>query len=95
MSFTDGKPFVATEENCKAMWSCGKNGKYFRCYLCGHKFIPGDIVRWQFTNNVPGAGGNPLVCEKCDGTPEEVIEKWKKMNEEVKEKFWWFSRYDE
>ena len=90
MSFTDGKPFAATNEDLKRSWSGGKDGKYFRCYLCGHRFKEGDIVRWQYTNDTPGAGGNPFVCVKCDGTREEIIEKWKQMHIEVRQKFWWF-----
>jgi hypothetical protein len=88
MSFTDGKPRIATEQDCKARWSCGKPGERFRCCLCGHKFVVGDVWRFQFTNNIPNAGGNPLVCEKCDGP--DVVERWKKMCEEYKTKFWHF-----
>lgn len=93
-SFTNGKPFVATEENCKAPWGCGKNGKYFRCGFCGHKFVPGDIVRWQYTNNVSGADGNPLVCKECDDEDRAVVvEKWRALCKEFQsEKFWWFRR---
>lgn len=93
MSFTDQKPFKATAEDVQKSWSGGRNGKYFRCYLCGHKFQEGDIVRWQFTNDIPGAGGNPLVCESCDGPKEKVIEKWKAMHAEARsERMWWFSK---
>ena len=89
MSFTDGKPRIATKEDCNAPWS--GNRKNFRCYLCGYKFKVGDYWRWQFTNNIQGASGNPLVCKNCDGP--DVIEKWKALHEEAKsEKFWWFNR---
>lgn len=91
MSFTDGKPFVATAEECKYSWSCGPRGLYFRCYLCGYRFKVGDVVRWQFTNNIPKAGGNPLVCANCDGP--DVIEKWVALCAEAKsDKFWWFRK---
>jgi hypothetical protein len=89
MSFTDGKPFVVTEEDTHLAWSGGENGKYFRCNLCGYKFKAGDIARWQFTNNIEGAGGNPMVCSSCDNN---VIEKWKQMKLDVKTKYWWFNR---
>jgi hypothetical protein len=89
VSFTDGKPFTVTEEDIHKPWSGGANGKYFRCGLCGHKFVSGETARWQFTNNIPGAGGNPLVCSACD-TPD-VIEKWKQMHVDAKTKFWWFT----
>lgn len=94
MSFTDGKPRVATEEDVHANWSGGKDGKYFRCGLCGHKFVVGDYWRFVFTNNIPGAAGNPLVCKDCDGYHEgvHVIERWKKMCEDSRTKYWWFNR---
>jgi hypothetical protein len=92
MSFTDGKPFVATEEDLKRPWMGGKRGEYFRCFLCGHRFVPGDVVRWQFTNDIPGAAGNPLVCKACDGTKDEVVAKWKAMHSEVNGRMWWFCR---
>ena len=93
MSFTDQKPFIVTEEICNSRWSGGARGKYFRCNLCGHRFVLGDVVRWIYSNHVKGAGGNPLVCGKCDGPNSEVITKWKKLTEEFKsDKFWWFRK---
>jgi hypothetical protein len=94
MSFTNGKPWIATEKDVHASWSGGKDGKYFRCALCGYKFKVGDTVRLQYTNDVPGAGGNPLVCQKCDGTKEEIVAKWRAMHEESKGRWWWFCRDD-
>jgi hypothetical protein len=93
--FTDGKPFVATEADCRAHWGGGRNGVWFRCYLCGHKFKPGDVVRWQYTNDVQGAGGNPMVCQKCDGTKDEIVAKWKAMWDDANGRMWWFSRTEE
>jgi hypothetical protein len=90
MSFTNGKPWIATEKDCDAPWGGSPHGKRFRCYLCGCKFKPGDRVRWQYTNDVPEAGGNPLVCEKCDGTKEEIVAKMKAMREEARGRMWWF-----
>ena len=90
MSFTDGKAWTVTEEETHLNWSGGKNGKYFRCNLCGHKFKAGDTARFQFTNGTPGAGGNPLVCLNCDGP--DVVERWKQMCEDAHTKFWWFNR---
>ena len=85
MSFTDGKPWIATEKDCKGNWSCGENGKNFRCGLCGYKFKPGDKVRWQYTNDTgPESSGNPLVCKSCDGTKEEIVEKMKANYREFK-----------
>lgn len=93
MSFTNGKPFVATEEHCKLPWGLGKEGSKFRCTLCGYKFMVGDIVRWQFTNDVAGASGNPLLCKKCDGTKEEIVNKMVELRKEfMSERFWSFRR---
>lgn len=85
MSFTDQKPRIATKEDLSANWSCGKNGKYFRCYLCGHKFVEGDY--WRFVYAFHKHLTNFMVCEKCDG--EDVLDRWEKANQELENKFWW------
>jgi len=90
--FTDQQPQWATESDLKGPWSGGKNGIYFRCYLCGYKFKLGDYWRWVYTNDTPGAWGNPLVCQDCDGTKEEIVKKWAKMHTEAETKYWWFTR---
>jgi hypothetical protein len=93
MSFTDQKPRVATEEDCHAGWMGVSNGVYFRCGFCGYRFQPGDYWRWVFTNDVPGAGGNPMTCKACDtGNRESMIAKWRAMHEEAKMRMWWFAR---
>lgn len=83
---------TATEKDCHMRWLCGRDGKYFRCAFCGHKFVPGDLYRIVYTNDMKGAYGNPIVCEKCDG--EDVRDRWRKMSEEAYSRFWWFSRPD-
>jgi len=88
MSFTNQKPFVATAADCAAGWSGGKNGKYFRCYLCGHQFIPGDTVRWVFAAHQHL--GNFMVCVKCDGP--DVLDRWVLHNQEFRQRFWWANR---
>lgn len=92
MSFTDGKPRIVTETECNARWSFGKPGEFFRCAFCGHKFIVGDSWRFLYTNDIPEAGGNPLVCKDCDAPDKELRERWKAMCEEFKTRFWWFAR---
>lgn len=74
MSFTDGKPWIATTKDTQTRWSSGKPGEHFRCGMCGHNFVVGDQVRWQYTNDIPNAGGNPLVCAACDGP--DFVERW-------------------
>lgn len=82
MLFTDQKPRIATEEDCKANWSGHKNGAWFKCTLCGHKFIVGDYWRWIY-----GKGYlNFIVCRCCDsGNVEEIWvdinKKWEEMRE--------------
>lgn len=92
-SFTSGEPFTATVVDCNTRWGCGKPGENFRCCLCGHKFIPGDTVRWQFTNDTPDAGGNPFVCQPCDGGRDAIIAEIKRRREILKtDQWWWFIR---
>lgn len=91
--WTSGEPFVATKADCKLRWSCGKPGEHFRCAFCGHKFQPGDTVRWQYTNDTPGTGGNPFVCVTCDAPRDVLIaEILKRRAELAAERNWWFIR---
>lgn len=91
MSFTDGKPFIATQEDCQKRWGGGKPGELFRCCFCGHKFVPGDTVRWQYTNDTPGAGGNPFVCKDCDKGRDANIAEILRRRAELKDgRWWWF-----
>lgn len=89
-------PKVADKAVCEARWSCGEPGQFFRCGLCGHKFIIGDEYTIIFTNDMPKAGGNPIVCKTCNGnTTEETRQKWKAHCAEFavsKEKFWFFHK---
>ena len=91
MSFMDGKPLVATEKHCKSWGGSRENGSKFRCYLCGHKFVVGDVWRFQYVNDIKGAYGNPLVCENCDEGHEKTRKKWVKLCKQYEsDKFWWF-----
>ena len=91
MSFFDGNPRVATKEHCNAPWSGDK--KNFRCGFCGHRFKEGDTWRAIFTNHIPEATGNPLICADCYTTAEEAQQKWaEKWKEYMNDKWWWFRR---
>lgn len=68
---------AATPEECAARWSCGKPGERFRCCFCGHKFAVGDLFRIVYTNDMPNAGGNPLVCKDCDAATSVLRERWR------------------
>lgn len=98
MSFLDGKVRVADKETCQFNWLGKEGGEYFRCAFCGHRFQPGDKWRLLYTNNVPEAPGNPLVCESCDAPNEELVTRWKAMCKEWDEmheingRWWWFAR---
>jgi len=95
MTWTDGKPFTATAEHCALHWNGGKRGQYFRCGLCGHRFVEGDTLRWQFTNDTPGAGGNPFVCQDCDkGRDANIAEILKRRAELKADRWWWFLTKD-
>ncbi len=89
MSFVDRKPWVVTQEDVKKSWNSVPNGKAFKCSLCNHRFIVGDTARWECTNDVPGAGGNPLICFDCDRPKEEIVQKMIELNKIVRvvEKF--------
>lgn len=90
MTWTDGKPFVATARHVALPWG-NRKGENFRCCFCGHHFASGDTVRWQFTNDTPGAGGNPFVCQFCDGGREANIAEILRRRAELKaDKWWWF-----
>ena len=73
VSFTRGIPWIATEGDVKAKW--GGDPKRFHCGICGHRFVVGDTVRWQYSPRQT----NFLVCEKCDDEPETLIARREEM----------------
>lgn len=98
-NFTDQKPHVATAQDLKRPFGGKRDGSRFRCYLCGHQFIEGDIYRWVYSNATPYAGGNPFVCSACDEGNERVIDRWRKKHAEwirmKRGEWWWFAAHDE
>ena len=83
---------TADAKICRLPWAGGNNGKYFRCHFCGHKFKAGDKYRIIYTNDIKGAGGNPIVCEACNDTTPNLRDKWKELKAEARERFWWLRR---
>lgn len=85
---------IATAETCKAPWSAMKGGVLFYCAFCGVQFKPGDAYKAIFTNDLRGAGGNPLCCKQCYTTEAEMRLLWQKRNREWEElykgKWRWF-----
>jgi hypothetical protein len=80
--FTSQEPQIATEHDLIANWGGVGPGVKFRCGLCNYKFQLGDYWRWVYTNDIPGAGGNPFICENCDKRYEmnrlKIAEEFKK-----------------
>jgi hypothetical protein len=66
VSFTDGKPFVVTEEDIRGFGA----GRPFACERCRGEFVVGETARWQY---MPQAL-NITVCTACD--TEDLIESW-------------------
>jgi hypothetical protein len=93
MSFVDQKQHTATDTDVHGNWVGGIDGKYFRCYLCGHKFKVGDKYRWIMSNRQ--GMGNILVCDSCDtGWNTGIIDKWEQMHKDMVNKYWSFLKYD-
>lgn len=86
-SFTNQKPRIATQEECDAPWCGYRDGRNFRCKLCGRKFQEGDQWRWLYGK---GVTTNFMVCARCDNDSDDVLRSrmWA-LIEESKQKFWW------
>ena len=89
MSFMDQKPRVVTEREYPGNWGGYKDGRRFRCYMCGHYFKIGDIFRWVCPGN--RSVGNLMVCENCDGP--DIVDRWVERIKELDTKFWWLEDY--
>lgn len=85
MSFPDQKPFTVTAAHRALPWNGVRDGRAFRCYLCGHPFRVGDTARWVFA----GAARcrNFLTCSECDGP--DVLERFARLTEELHQRYWW------
>jgi len=88
MSFTDQKPRLVTEKMCPGNWGGYKDGRMFRCNMCGHYFKVGDTFRWVMATS--RGVTNMMVCEECDGP--DILDRWVERIKEYKDskdKFWW------
>lgn len=99
MSHIFGDSWTVTDKDTNARWNCGKPGELFRCAWCGHKFVVGDIARCVYTNgdgdDTRGIGGNPFICQACDGPRDAVLASLRALREEwmaAQQRFWWFAR---
>lgn len=89
MSFIDQKPRVVTEKEYPGHWSGYKDGRRFRCYMCGHRFKIGDTFRWVM--GTKRGVVNLIVCDKCDSP--DILDRWIERLKEAEEKFWWMNGY--
>ena len=94
MSWHDRKTFEVTAAHLTLPWSGHRDGRNFRCALCGHFFEVGDKARWIFTNDgkKDAPSGNPFVCDPCDGPEEDVRARLKAHTDEGLKRFWWGAR---
>lgn len=85
---------VADEKTCRARWQGLPLGDGFFCAFCGHGFQEGDEYRAIYTNDIPGASGNPLCCRACfeaSGGSSGLRERWRALWEEYRTRFkWWW-----
>lgn len=67
-----------TEEILKLPWKGHRDGRWFRCHLCGTRFVIGDGFRAIFSN-FPGSpfNGNPLIhnppCVSEEMSDKEIL----------------------
>jgi len=85
VSFTDQKPRIATADDCRARWNGARDGKTFRCYLCGHKFEAGD--QWRWVHATHRSVINFMTCASCDGP--DVLDRWIEHVKDGEQRFWW------
>lgn len=89
-----GEQFICVNDKQLGFhWGTGKKSHFF-CGFCGIDFKLDDQFRMCFTNDLKGAGGNPLVCKPCwdaNGGFYGLRMLWRKMWEEYRTKFRWWS----
>lgn len=83
----DGELHVVTEDDCHRPWAGQRDGYRFRCYMCGHKFVAGDSVRFLILSGAP----NLMVGGCCNS--DDVVDRWRARCAEIKrlaEGEWWW-----
>lgn len=96
MSVFDDNPHTVTEDDMHLHWAGERDARAFRCYLCGHRFAPGDECTWYLMSNIL----NPIVCvtkiidgervQGCDGP--DVCDRWRAHYEDGMLRFHWMTR---
>jgi len=88
----------ATAQDTQARWGGGNPGERFRCGLCGHKFVAGNLWRAVHANGMgsPSRFGNFLICEAChnahNGEDAALLRARAALEDEAERRFWWFRR---
>lgn len=90
--WTNGKPFVVTDEMMSQPWNGYRDGRTFRCHMCGTFFKPGGGARFVWCNGVKEAQdagahcGNVMVCAECDGP--RIYERLAEHEQAGKDRYW-------
>lgn len=100
--FTEG--FTVEEEHLKQPWLGGRNGIYFRCMMCGHRFEVGDHCKWYLVkatdthleDGTQVSAPNVMVCAECESDctmmGRSVVEVWVGICTHVYDEHWYFVR---
>lgn len=90
--WTNGKPFTVTDEMMSQPWSGYRDGRMFRCHMCGEFFRPGMVARFVWCNGIKAAQdagvhcGNVMVCAACDGP--DIFARLAEHGRIGKERYW-------
>jgi hypothetical protein len=90
--WTNGTPFTITDEHMTQPWSGYRDGRTFRCHMCGAFFKPGDTARFVWCNGIKEAQaagvhcGNVMVCAACDGP--DIYPRLAEHGRFGKERYW-------
>lgn len=95
MSFTNGKPFFVNAVEMSYAWSGARDGRNFRCQVCGRFFGVGDYAIFVYANGSgsPAKCGNFLACSTADGpvhgTKAEMLTAIADAEKLIDERYWW------
>lgn len=102
LGLSPDKEIVVTQAHLKSPWGGRPNGEWFRCYLCGYKFVEGDVFAWHYgtgtwvdpvTNRTRGLP-NFLSCADCRERfcTIGIHYAWVMLNKLIYTAGWWFVR---
>lgn len=91
-SFTDGKPRIATAQDVAMPWLGYRDGRCFRCNLCGEFILIGHSWQLVWTNGAVRTGNFLAHATCCDGG--DPIAKMKALEDEGFKRFWFMQPGD-